>query len=141
MTRGELLAAELPNWEGTPFHPHARAKGAGVDCKGLLWGACAELGFPEAESEYARFISYSLNKSKGIPASHLFEGFKALFDPADGSQPGDILLCNVGKAPGHIAIANGQGRAWNSIPGSGVRLRKTETVFRKFPLHSAWRLR
>jgi hypothetical protein len=98
--RGQLVAAALPAWEKTPFHPQARVKGAGCDCKGLLWGVADELGFPEAQSEYAKAIDYSLTKRDGVPSARLKEGFAALFDPVTDMQAGDILLLQVGRSSG-----------------------------------------
>lgn len=138
-SRGELVAQALPSWDRTPFHPHAKAKGAGCDCKGLLWGVAEELGFPEAQSEYAQALDYNLSKREGVPADRLREGFSKLFRRVKKPRPGDILLCDWGGKPGHIAIYAGDGRAWSSLPGSGVRCRRLEVLHHKFPLDSIWR--
>lgn len=139
-SKGAQVAAALPSWEGTPFHPHAKTKGAGCDCKGLLWGVADELGFSEAGSEYARALDYNLSKRNGVPSARLREGFSSLFDPVQDMKPGDILLCNWGGQPGHIAIFDGE-RAWSSLPGSGVKSRTLRSLFHKFPLDSVWRWR
>jgi hypothetical protein len=140
MTRGELVAAALPSWDKTPFEDHQRCKGAGTDCKGLLWGIATELNFPEAQSEYATTTDYNLRKRDGVPWRRLKEGFAALFDQVSDMKPGDILLCLLGDGPGHIAIFDGA-RAWSSLPGSGVRSRTLRSLFHKFPLDSVWRWR
>jgi cell wall-associated NlpC family hydrolase len=141
MTKGERVVRALPAWDRTRFHPHSRLKSVGVDCKGLLWGVAEELGFPEAKSEYARSLDYDLTKREGIPSGKLREGFAALFDRVETLEPGDILLCKWGNRPGHIAIYAGDDRAWHAIPSSGVRCRKLDVLFHKFPLDSIWRWR
>jgi hypothetical protein len=141
VSRGDLLADVLPAWEGTPFHEHARVKGRGTDCKGMLWGACDELGFPEAQSRYATTTDYNLRKGAGLPTARLREGFAALFDQVSDWRRGDIFLCKWGGKPGHIAVFDGKDRAWSALPASGVRLRKITTLLHYFPLDSVWRLR
>jgi hypothetical protein len=139
--RGARVAAAVRSWEGTPFQDHQRCKGAGVDCKGLLWGVADELGFPEAQSEYAQTIDYNLRLRNGIPSARLKEGFAALFDPVtDEWKPGDILLCKHDGQVGHIAIFDGE-RAWNALPESGVKSRTLRSLFHKYPLDSVWRWR
>ena len=139
MARGDLVAAELPKWDRTPFHPHAKARGVGCDCKGLLWGVTEELGFPEAQSEYARALDYNLLKRDGVPAERLRDGFSKLFRQVKTPMPGDILLCSWDGKPGHIAIYAGDDRAWSSLPTSGVRQRPLRVLFHYFPLDSIWR--
>lgn len=138
--RGKLVAKALPSWEKTPFHPQAKLKGIGCDCKGLLWGVAEELKFPEAQSEYAKAIDYSLSRRNGVPSVRLKEGFAALFDPVADMKAGDILLLEWDGEAGHIAIFDGN-RAWSSLPGSGVRSRSLPALFHKFPLDSIWRWR
>ena len=139
--RGELVAAVLPSWDRTPFEDHQRCKGVGADCKGFFWGVTDELGFPEAQSEYAQDVSYNLRKRDGIPSKRLKEGMAALFDTVSGEwKLGDILLCKLEGHPAHIALWDGE-RAWSSLPGSGVRSRTLRSLFHKFPLDSVWRWR
>lgn len=107
----------------------------------MLWGAASELGFPEAGSEYATTTSYSLTKRHGVPSDRLVEGFSALFDRVEDMERGDILLLKWSGSVAHIAVFAGDGRAWSSLPGSGVRCRRLEVLLAKFPLHSVWRWR
>src|SRR5687768_13422801 len=105
--RGELVATEAREWIGTPFAWQQSAKGKGCDCKGLLWGVARELGFPEAESLYAKVANYS--PTRPVPSALLKEGFAAIFDPVasiEDARPGDILLLRttIGGPAGHIAI-------------------------------------
>jgi hypothetical protein len=72
---------------GTPFVPQQAVKGKGCDCKGLIWGAARELGFPEADTPYAQFVHYDLGRRDGIPSALLKQGMAALFDRADLPSP------------------------------------------------------
>jgi cell wall-associated NlpC family hydrolase len=139
-TRGEQVAFAVQFWDKTPFADHQRCKGAGCDCKGLLWGVTDELGFPEAQSEYAKAVDYSLRRRDGLPSDRLKQGFAELFDQVRDMRAGDVLLCKWDGQPGHIAIFDGE-RAWSSLPGSGVRSRSLSVLFHKFPLDSIWRWR
>jgi hypothetical protein len=143
VTRGEMVAQALPGWKGTPFHPVARIKGKGCDCKGLLWGIADELGFPEAQSDYARRTGYSLTTKRGIPSDELVEGFKSLFDPADDFAPGNVLLLKIGGDPKHIAICSTEGRAYHAQidPNPYVKEASLRSLLKMFPLHSIWRWR
>jgi cell wall-associated NlpC family hydrolase len=146
MTRGELVAAEAREWLGTPFRWQQSQKGVGCDCKGLLWGVARELGFPEAESLYAKVADYS--PTRPVPSALLKEGFAELFDPVtDEWQPGDILLLKIAGPKGptnHIAIVSDDtARAIHAQIGSRdwvkeTRLRALLTVC---PVDSVWRWR
>jgi hypothetical protein len=141
VTRGEQFLAEVRSWIGTPFHPQQAAKGKGCDCKGLLWGAARELGFPEAESFYATFTSYDLRRKHGIPPI-LKEGMAALFDPVTERQPGDILLLKQGAAPVHFAVDAGETAIHTQIGGKPwVKETKLRVLLAVFSLDSAWRWR
>jgi hypothetical protein len=144
VTRGDMVAAEVERWDRTPFHPQQRARGYGVDCKGLPWGVAAELGFPEAQSRYANFITYDLTARNGLPHKLLLEGMAALFDRVEEIEPGDILLLKIGGLPAHIAIASrNEGRAWHAQlgPNAFVKEASLRSLLKMFPLHSIWRWR
>lgn len=144
MDRGAMVAAEVEKWNRTPFHPQAASCGHGVDCKGLPWGVARDLGFPEAESYYAKFIAYDLGARKGFPYQLLREGMAALFDRVEDIQPGDILLLKFGNRPCHIAIASrNEGRAWHAqiSPNAYVKEATLRSLLKMFPLDSVWRWR
>lgn len=142
-SKGARVADILPSWEGTPFHPHARVKGAGVDCKGLPWAIADELGFKEAQSEYAQALDYDLTRADGIPSARLREGFEKLFKRVEleDRKPGDLLLCKWNGKPAHIAILGHNDRAYNALPEHGVKPRTLRALFHVFPLDSVWRWR
>jgi cell wall-associated NlpC family hydrolase len=140
-TRGELVAAEVREWLGTKFVWQASAKGVGCDCKGLLWGVARELGFPEAESLYARVADYS--PTRPVPSALLKEGIASIFDPVTELEPGDVLLLKIGGKASHIAIVSGEGRAIHAQIGSKdwVKEASLRSLLKMFPLDSAWRWR
>jgi len=141
MTRGDLFLAEVRTWIGTPFHPHAAAKGAGADCKGLLWGAARELDFPEAQTTYAEFIDYNLSKPNGIPSDHLLEGMGNTFRRVKRMKPGDILLLDHNRKPGHLAVYAGDDKAIHTQISSKAWVKETSlrALFHYYPLNSIWR--
>lgn len=145
--RGEQFLAEVREWIGTPFHEQAAAKGAGCDCKGLLWGAAREIGFPEANTPYAEFIGYDLWKRGGVPSDLLKEGMAALFDqvPFEKRKPGDIFLCRMRRGSvGHLAVYAGRDRAIHAhtplvTASPKVKENALRALFFYYPLDSVWR--
>jgi cell wall-associated NlpC family hydrolase len=107
----------------------------------LLWGVARELGFPEAESLYAKVADYS--PTRPVPSALLKEGIAAIFDPVEEMQPGDILLLKVGGRPSHIAIYSGEGRAIHAQigPKNWVKEASLRALLKKFPMDSVWRWR
>lgn len=107
MTRGQIFAAQLELWLGTPFQWQGRTRGLRADCKGLHAGAAAELGWPEAESLHALAADYG----DPVDSRRLKAGMADLFDPVSERQTGDLLLINVRGAACHIACAHPKDRA------------------------------
>lgn len=147
MTRGDLVAAEAEEWIGTKFIWQGSQKQVGCDCKGLLWGVARELGFPEAESLYAKVADYS--DSKPVPSALMKEGMASIFDPVTELQPGDVLLLKIGfpvpRHAGHFAIVSSDPKRAIHARGSGqremVKLTRLAALLQVFPLDSAWRWR
>lgn len=141
MTRGELVAAEAREWLGTKFVWQASQKQVGCDCKGLLWGVARELGFPEAESLYAKVADYS--PKRPVPSALLKEGFASIFDLVETPQLGDVLLVRLGGKASHIGIISAEGRVIHAQigPKDWVKETRLEALLKKFPLDSIWRWR
>jgi cell wall-associated NlpC family hydrolase len=151
--RRSAIVAEARTWIDTPFIWQAAAKGAGADCKGLLWGVARELGLPEAESFYASVADYGKDR---VPSALLKEGMAAVFAPVEleDACPGDVLLCRYRGAPAHIAILTELPDTWNdncrrSERGSAIHTQIKSKAYVKetalrvllavFPLDSIWR--
>jgi cell wall-associated NlpC family hydrolase len=136
---GDSIAAEALQWVETPFKWGQAVKGEGCDCKGLIQGVARELDRPEADSFYATFSEYRVDRP--VPSALLLEGFGKLFDRAVKIMPGDVLLLKHGGKPGHMAIAVDGDRAVHAIPGTSARVRSRDlsVLLHKFPLHSVWR--
>jgi cell wall-associated NlpC family hydrolase len=103
-----------------------------------------ELGFPEAESLYARVANYS--PTRPVPSALLKEGFAAIYDRVasiEDARPGDVLLLKVGGRASHIAIVSEEGRAIHAQigPKDWVKETRLEALTRMFPVDSIWRWR
>jgi NlpC/P60 family putative phage cell wall peptidase len=136
-----MVVAEARTWLGTPFRWQASQKGVGCDCKGLLWGVARELGFPEAESLYAKVADYS--PTRPVPSALLKEGFAAIFDPVEDMQPGDVLLLKRGGKVMHIAIVSSEDSAIHAQLGSKDHAKETKlrALLKLWQLDSVWRWR
>lgn len=143
MDRGEQFLAEVREWVGTPFHPHASAKGVGCDCKGLVWGAARELGFPEADTFYAQCLDYDLGKRDGIPSALLKEGLGKVFRRVKKMRPGDVLLVAMDGEPRHLAVYSGNDKAIHAQIRSRAWVKETalRVLLFKSELDSIWRFR
>lgn len=147
--RGLLAADEADQWLGTPGHWQASVKGpqGGCDCKGLVRGVAAELGWPEAANLYACMMTY--RRDRPVPAQLLKQGLDDTFDrvaidkldPMAGRQPGDVLLGKIKGHPSHLGIVNRTGQVVHADPVSKGKVRRTRLdawlIF--YPLDSAWR--
>ncbi len=89
ITRTRILSLAR-SWIGTPYHHQASARGAGVDCVGLVRGVYRSLYGREAETlpGYSRDWAEATGDETLIDAArrHLIE-----IAPAD-LQPGDVLV-------------------------------------------------
>lgn len=99
--RGALVATRAEEWIGVPYVDQGRIR-AGCDCKGLVAGIAAELGFPEGRSIEALAGDYG----RVIPERRLRGGLARLFDrvPLYDRLPGDLLLVRTGGKAQHLAI-------------------------------------
>lgn len=140
-TRGKRVAAEAREWIRTPFVWGQAQKGKGCDCKGLVWGVARELGFPEAETFYATFSGYRVDRP--VPCDLLKEGMAAIFDRVDEIAPGDVLLLKAHGRPQHLAIALGSESAVHAqiAPKDWVKEASLRALLKICPLDSVWRWR
>jgi cell wall-associated NlpC family hydrolase len=47
-------------------------------------------------------------------------------------KPGDILICQINKVPGHMMIVGGDGKIWHSNP-KGTKIHTSEVILREKP--------
>lgn len=129
--RSDIVAAAR-SWIDTPFVWQASVKGKGADCRGLISGVARDLGLPEADSFYARTADYA-----HVDCALLKAGLRAVFDPADEAQPGDILLLKIAGKAQHLAIYVGDGRMIHTY-GNNLRKVIEVPVGRSRPIDSIW---
>jgi cell wall-associated NlpC family hydrolase len=98
------VVKEALSWVGTPYHHHARIKGAGVDCGMIICEVYERAGvIPHVEpGEYVR--DWHLHRDEPVYL-HTLERYAArIEDPAYGPQPGDVSLFKYGRHPAHSGI-------------------------------------
>jgi len=96
----EAVLAEARTWLGTPFHDHARIKGAGVDCAQLLIGVTAGAGV---------IPQFDIRKDYSTVVPHGTEYVDVLLQFCDEIQeadvrPGDVVLYKTSHGWMHAAI-------------------------------------
>ncbi len=102
------VVAEAMSWLGTPYHPVARVKGAGVDCAQLpaavyaSAGVIAEIPLDEYSPQW--HVNQTAELYLAEVLKHATE-----FDGPPG--PGDFVLYHVGNTWAHGAIVT----AWPTI--------------------------
>lgn len=98
-------------WLATPFHDHARVKGAGCDCATLLLEVFAEAGLiPPTDVGH-----YSPQFFQHQPEERYLGWVKkfAREIPNEQARPGDIALWKIGKCFAHGALIVSPG--WPAI--------------------------
>jgi len=105
MTTRAAILSEASTWLGTPYHHHARCKGAGVDCAQILIGIFAAAGLVEAfdSGDYPR--DWMLHRDDDRFRAHV-RRYADQITLAE-VQPGDVALYLVGKCYAHGAIVMG----------------------------------
>lgn len=95
------------DWIDTPFHPHARLKGVGVDCAGLVLSCLEDAGYVE-QGRITQWI-YTPTTDEG-PA--LLADLIRATTPGVSLikvktiQPSDLLMFRLGNRLRHISIAS-----------------------------------
>lgn len=95
-----MVIEEARTWLGTPYHPHARVKGAGVDCAMLLievYRACNLI--PDVDpGHYAP--DWHLHRSDELYLKSIIRYAREVPEPL----PGDVALFRFGRCVSHGAI-------------------------------------
>jgi cell wall-associated NlpC family hydrolase len=104
------VGAIAHTWLGTPFHDHARVKGAGCDCATFLLETFEEAGLiPHTDvghyspqffmhSPEERYLGWVLKFGREIPVEQ--------------TKPGDIVLYKLGLCYAHGALIVEPGWPW-----------------------------
>ena len=97
----EAILAEALSWESTPYHPHARIKGVGVDCAMLPAAVYEAVGLiPHIEPSYTP--DWMLHRDE-----EMFLGFvtpHAREITREEAAPGDMVIWKFGRTYSHSAI-------------------------------------
>ena len=127
-TRAQIVAEAL-SWLHTPYHPHGRLKGVGVDCGMFLVEVFERTGAipPFDPGEYAR--NWHVHHSEELflrkiaeAGGHLVEG---------GPQPGDVAMFRYGRCASHGSIVIKWPTVIHAYIGIGVTIDNAEQA----PLH------
>ncbi len=112
------VVEEAKSWLGTPYHPHARLKGVGVDCAMLpaeVYHAAGMIPHLEVETypvdwhlhrDEERYLARVLGYAHEVPCS----------------QPGDLVLYQWGRCFAHGAIVVWWPLVIHAFIGQGVVL-------------------
>ncbi len=111
--RRAAIVAEAESWIGTQFQPHARVKGAGVDCLHLLAEVYQRAGAIEAVAVPHYPPDWHLHRDAERFLDGLAGYAREIEGPPNGPDPlpGDIALFRYGRVFSHGAIVV----AWPSL--------------------------
>jgi cell wall-associated NlpC family hydrolase len=95
-----LVVAEALGWVNTPYHPHARVKGVGVDCAMLLAEVYERAGvIPHVDPGHYS-PQFGLHRDEEV-----FEEFVLRHGvEVDAPEPGDCVLFRYGRCYSHGGI-------------------------------------
>lgn len=137
-TRADVVAEAL-TWLGTPYHPHARVKGAGVDCAQMpiaVYSACGII--PELHPEYAR--DWHLHRGEELYLEYV-ERFATEIARGDAG-PGDFAIWKFGRTFSHGGILRDYQTVIHSYISVGVTLdnidQHCELMSRERRFYSVW---
>ena len=144
VSRADIVKAARA-YQGTPFRHQGRARGAGVDCIGLLVGTARDAGLEVVDrADYPR---------QPVPAE-LIAGLSANLDriEVDEARAGDVLVFWIidpatlppekrSETPQHVGMLTDAGmiHAWSE--GRRAVVEHGLTQGWRSRIHSAWRFR
>lgn len=100
------FVAEARTWLDTPYRHQGRLKGVGVDCIGLVIGACRELGLFDLD------VGAYPARPDGTLRARIAEHSNAISYAE--AQPGDVLLFHWAGVPTHVGIVTDPGHLIHS---------------------------
>jgi len=101
--RTKLVDAAL-GWVDTPYHHHARVKGAGIDCAQLLVAVAIEVGMLD-ERRAALVPNYPPEWHLHNREEHLLQYMELMgCEEVSEPLPGDIVCFKFGRTCSHVGI-------------------------------------
>ena len=116
------LVAVARRWIGTPFHPHARIRGVGVDCVHLLGAIYQEVGLLTVY----QFTGYAMDGGQHQATSQVTDwldahpNFQRMTRIEDDLLPGDLVCFRMGRVPHHVGILLNPLRFIHAVRPAGV---------------------
>lgn len=131
-------AAEAMTWLGTPFSPHACAKGAGCDCVQLALACFKVAGVVPAEDQ---FPPYRLDVAMHQRESPVLDwlGSHPYFEVTGRAQPGCLYCFTVGRTVHHVGVGVGLTAFVHCWRNHGVTQASILDSTWSSRLHSIWR--
>jgi NlpC/P60 family putative phage cell wall peptidase len=126
MTTREAVVAEALTWLGTPYHHHARIKGAGVDCAQILCAVFEAAGMVTPVDTGFYPTDWHLHNSEERYMGWL-DRYARRLALDEEARPGDVALFKFGRCYSHGGILIEPGMLAHAYIGMGViRSRFTE---------------
>lgn len=100
----QAVVAEARTWVGTPYHPHARIKGVGVDCAQILAAVYHAAGLVPELDLGAYAPQWHLHHSEELYLGWLAAVGARRMPPAQHPQAGDVGVWRFGRTFSHGGI-------------------------------------
>ncbi len=110
------VVTEALTWLGTPYHHHARVKGAGVDCGMFIAEVLERTGVLPHLEPGAYDTDWHLHRGEEKYLNMVSEHARKVDQP----QPGDIAMFRYGRCASHGAIVVQWPEVIHSYYGLGV---------------------
>jgi cell wall-associated NlpC family hydrolase len=126
----DALVRAAEGWLRTPFHHHARVKGAGIDCINLLCAVYEEVGL----IEHINLPYYPPDWMQHRSEERMLAGILATAHEVSVPEPGDVAVFRYGRCYSHGAIVTRWPEVIHAIAALGAVIRGDAT---KHPLLDA----
>ena len=138
------LTREAYSWEGTPFQPNQRAKGAGVDCVQLAGAIYIACGAIDRFDPGPYTMDHSAHSHRSIVGDWLDTSVRFKESTSPHPQIGDLVTFRIGLTSHHVGIClHREEAAWAIIHcyrGQTTRVDvATDDFLDRYPIHQIWR--
>lgn len=113
---GELRARVIEaarRWIGTPYRQQGARLGAGIDCAMLLVRAWVDAGIVEEFDPRPYPPEWHMHRGE----ERYLAWMKAVAEPVEAGQPGDVALWRFGRCFSHAAVITRPGVVVHAIAG------------------------